>query len=100
MTYENMKPPVLVIAEDDADMRAVLVDTLRADGHTVEWEPCGAGLLARLARRPDPALVVTDLQMPWLDGLEVLERAARVGLRVPGILCTGFADHDVRQRAE
>lgn len=101
MTYviESSVQPRLVVAEDDADIRALLVDILRADGHEVEWEDCGAGLLSRLSRRPDPTLVVTDLRMPWLDGLEVLERAARMGLQVPGILCTGYPDHDVRQRA-
>lgn len=100
MTYESARQPVLVVADDDADVRAVLVDALRADGHAVEWEGCGAGLLSRLRRRPDPTLVVTDLRMPWLDGLEVLERAARMGLHVPGILCTGFSDHAVRKRAD
>lgn len=100
MTYENMRQPTLLVADDDADMRAILVDVLRAEGHAVEWVPCGAGLLSRLSRGPGPALVVTDLKMPWLDGLEVLERAAREGLYVPGILCTGFFTHEVRERAE
>jgi two-component system cell cycle response regulator CpdR len=100
MTYEKVKQPMLVVAEDDADMRAILVDALRAEGHSVEWEPCGAGLLSRLSHGPGPDLVVTDLKMPWLDGLEVLERAERMGVYVPGILCTGFLDHEVRERAE
>src|SRR5690606_23969459 len=66
----------------------------------VEQEECGAGLLCRLTRGPEPALVVTDLRMPWLDGLEVLERADRMGVRVPAILCTAFAgDGSVRERA-
>jgi CheY-like chemotaxis protein len=99
MTYENVRQPMLLVADDDADMRAILVDALRAEGHAVEWEPCGAGLLSRLSRGPGPDLVVTDLRMPWLDGLEVLERAERMGVHVPGILCTGFFDHEVRERA-
>lgn len=97
MTYAI--EPRLIVAEDDPDIRALLVEILRGDGHEVEWEDSGAGLLSRLSRDPDPTLVVTDLRMPWLDGLEVLERAARMGLQVPGILCTGYPDHDVRQRA-
>jgi len=100
MTDVNVRQPTLVVADDDADVRAILVDALRAGGHSVEWEPCGAGLLSRLSRVPGPDLVVTDLKMPWLDGLEVLERAERMGLHVPGILCTGFFDHEVRERAE
>ncbi len=101
MTYETAitDEPVLLVADDDADIRSILVDVLKEDGHAVEWAECGAGLLSRLSRRPDPSLVLTDLKMPWLDGLEVLERAARVGLQVPAILFTGHLDHDVHQRA-
>lgn len=92
--------PIIVVADDDADIRELVVEVLRSEGHHVEWEGCGAGLLWRLARRPDPSLVVTDLRMPWLDGLEVIERAARMGLHVPAILCTAYAgEPSVRERA-
>lgn len=93
------KQPVIVVAEDDADMRSMLVHVLREDGHLVDPEECGASLLSRLRRRPDPALVVTDLRMPWLDGLEVLERAQQSGRWVPAIVVTGYADDGVRARA-
>lgn len=101
MRYEIISPrkPVLVVADDDPDLRSIMVQVLRTDGHDVESADCGADLLARLSRTPDPSLVVTDLKMPWLDGLEVLERAERMGLFVPGILCTAYADHAVQQRA-
>ncbi len=90
----------IVVADDDADVRELVVEVLRSEGHHVEWEGCGASLLWRLARRPDPSLVVTDLRMPWLDGLEVIERAARMGSYVPAILCTAYAgEPSVRERA-
>lgn len=101
MTHEiESRQPTIVVADDDVDVRAMIVDILRGDGHRVEWEGCGAGLLYRLSQRRDTTLVVTDLRMPWVDGLEVLERVARMGLHVPAILCTAYAhDGEVRERA-
>ncbi|MCZ7684089.1 MAG: hypothetical protein M5U28_37085 [Sandaracinaceae bacterium] len=42
----------IVVADDDADVRELVVEVLRSEGHHVEWEGCGASLLWRLARRP------------------------------------------------
>lgn len=97
--FVSSENPVLVIADDDIDVRAVMQDALRTAGYAVEPVECGASLLARLTRDPDPTLVVTDLKMPRIDGLDVLERAARMGLLVPAILCTAFVDDEVRERA-
>ncbi len=100
MRYDfiSSRKPILV-ADDDVEVRTVMLDLLRTEGHHVEPAQHGAELLARLSQRPDAALVITDLAMPWLDGLEVLERASRMGLFVPGILCTAYADETVQSRA-
>ncbi len=99
-TNIDPKPPLIVVAEDDADIRELVVDLLRQEGHAVEWHDCGAGLLGRLGRQPDPTLVVTDLRLPRLDGLEVLERAAAMGVHVPALLFTAYGrDAEVRERA-
>ncbi len=64
---------VLVI-EDDADLRAALVDYLEAEGYAVSAAENGAAGLARLADGPLPGVVLLDSTMPVLDGAATLAR--------------------------
>ena len=66
---------VVLVAEDDQDIAAILTRLLTRAGHTVLHEPDGMAALERaVADRPD--VVLTDLGMPRMDGLE-LTRAIR-----------------------
>jgi two-component system OmpR family response regulator len=70
--------PAILVVDDDADLRTLITDFLRANGMRVESAANGAEMDARLAaERPD--LVVLDLMMPGEDGLSILRR-----LRKPG----------------
>lgn len=66
---------VVLIAEDDEDIAAILTRLLKRAGHTVLHEPDGvAAFESALANRPE--VVLTDLGMPRMDGL-ALTRAVR-----------------------
>jgi CheY-like chemotaxis protein len=66
---------VVLIAEDDDDIAAILTRLLERAGHTVVHEPDGlAAFESAIAHPPD--VVLTDLGMPRMDGLE-LTRALR-----------------------
>ncbi len=70
--------PSILVVDDDADLRSLITDFLRANGMRVESAANGVDMDARLAaERPD--LVVLDLMMPGEDGLSILRR-----LRKPG----------------
>ena len=70
--------PSILVVDDDADLRTLITDFLRANGMRVEKAADGAEMDARIAtERPD--LVVLDLMMPGEDGLSILRR-----LRKPG----------------
>ena len=73
----NATPAILVV-DDDAELRTLITDFLRANGMKVENAADGSEMDARIAaERPD--LVVLDLMMPGEDGLSILRR-----LRKPG----------------
>ncbi len=78
----------ILVVEDSAQMRDFLVEVLLpAEGYMVEAAHDGAeGLAAALANPPD--LIITDLAMPNMDGLQMVEALRREGLRVPVILMT------------
>ena len=77
----------LLLIEDDASMQTALQRALSRRG--VEVQGCTDGALALAqwtAMRPD--VVVLDLSLPNVDGLQVLERARRSGLATPVLILT------------
>jgi DNA-binding response OmpR family regulator len=77
---------VLVIEDDEAILRG-LVDNLRFEGYSVLTAADGQrGLELIRAERPD--LVVLDLMLPLMSGLEVARRVRKAGLSVPLLMLT------------
>lgn len=77
----------LLLVEDDPSMRATLERALARRGAYVT--ACGDGAQAlRLWREQPPDVVVLDLSLPGLDGLQVLEQARRSGLTAPVLILT------------
>lgn len=83
---------VLVIDDDEAVL-GLLTDLLDLNGFTVHPARGGnEGLEYFDTILPD--LVITDIRMPQMDGLQVLKRVRRIDNTVPVILVTGFGDLD------
>ncbi len=98
-------PPRILLAEDDAEMRALVSEDLRGAGYGVVECADGAALLRRLdcGRRTeggaDVDLVVADVRMPKLTGLDVLERLRSADPFTPYIGVTAFGSPEIRQAA-
>jgi two-component system, cell cycle response regulator len=88
----------ILIVDDEAPVRQVIVDSLRHDGYEV-WEASdGPSALECLARQPF-ALVITDIVMPQMDGLSFIKTAGRRGYRTAYIVMTGYTDWDAAVEA-
>jgi DNA-binding NtrC family response regulator len=84
-----MKGRVLIV-DDEPDMVANCERILAAAGiRPISTTDPGAGLEAIESERPD--VVLTDLKMPGVDGLRLLERARAVDASIPVIIFTAFA---------
>lgn len=69
-------PPRIVVIEDDPDLMRLMVHILNAAGFTVVQAYGGEDALRKVKmHRPD--LIVTDLAMPRMSGVEVIERVKR-----------------------
>ena len=81
--------PRILLAEDDDSLRGFLVRALERAGYEVE--ACADGDAAAAALDRDWDLLLTDIVMPGLDGIEVARQAAarQPGLRI--MFITGFA---------
>ncbi len=85
-----MNATILVVDDDPVDIKALqlLLENL---GYAVETARSGREALARLAES-EPDLVVADVRMPGMSGLEVVTEAARLRPGIPVVLITGHAD--------
>ena len=85
--------PLVLIADDDPDILLLLSLTLERDGYEVVVATDGLRALEAALERI-PHLIVLDLMMPGIDGLEVTRRLrAEVATRdVPIVIVTAFAE--------
>lgn len=83
--------PYILVVDDDADFRSGLRMALEMKGYQVEEAENGEQALAKLSDKP-PLLTLLDLQMPVMNGREMLQRMrANAELKeVPVVIISGF----------
>ena len=88
-----MLPPMahrVLVVEDEADIAFPLVRTLEREGYDVAWVDSGQKALDTLATDP-AAVVILDLGLPDIDGLEVCRRAREAGFEGAIMIVTARA---------
>lgn len=99
-TAPHRSTPHILLAEDDVDLRTLLAQAMRSDGMRVTEVHDGLALRERLlADAEEYDLVVSDVNMPGLSGLEVLDECGASGVFVPTVLLTGASDEQVARTA-
>jgi two-component system, cell cycle response regulator CpdR len=89
----------ILIADDEEPLRGFISRGLQLDGHTVEAACDGAEALDMLtAPGADYDLLLTDIRMPMMDGIELALAAAKERPGLPILLMTGYADQRERAR--
>lgn len=91
-----------MIAEDEVYLAAYLQTILREGGHDVSLARDGRQALDALVRcnggRDKIDILVTDIQMPEIDGLELIERIRKMGITVGIIAMSGSSDPHMMAR--
>lgn len=93
------KPHTVLVVDDSPVILDVLVESLRAHGLNVVEATNGVEALSRLDEHPDVRLLVTDLEMPRMDGFELIRtiRARKTERRIPAVVVsTRGSDEDKR----
>ena len=88
----------IMIAEDEAPIRELLARALAQDGHEVATAPNGAAALEQISGDGRFDLLLTDIQMPVMDGIALALAAVRDHSELKVVLMTGYADQ--RERAK
>lgn len=82
-------PPRLLLVEDDPESRELLTRVLTGSGYTVDLAPDGQrGLHLALTRAYD--LMIVDRGLPGIEGLDLIGRIRRGGVRVPVLVLTAY----------
>lgn len=92
--------PHILLAEDDDALRELLDFALTRAGYLVTCCTNGLDLLERLEEGDPFDLIISDLRMPALTGLEVLESQFEKRQRPPFICMTAFGDRQTHEVAE
>jgi CheY-like chemotaxis protein len=94
------------LAEDDPQLRRLIAEQLRRDGHFVLEAADGAALLSDLGHvfwgdglDPEQNVIISDARMPGRGGLAVLHGIRQFPWCPPFILITAFADEQIRAEA-
>ncbi len=82
--------PRILVADDERSMRELLAIVLRREGYEVVLAENGRQAIAELEHKPID-LLISDIQMPDMSGVEVLRFAKQINQDLAGIMVTAFA---------
>lgn len=88
----------LLIVEDDPAIADVYAFPLRMDGYLVEVAADGEAAL-RAIQAEKPAMMLLDIRLPKLDGIQVLERLKAAGIMLPVVVLSNHMDGETIRRA-
>jgi len=83
----------VLVVDDEPAIRQVVAAQLRKAGHSVEQAVSGEAAMERLAKG-DVDIVLCDIKLPGLSGIEVLRQARATGIDTAFIMMTAFASVD------
>jgi DNA-binding response OmpR family regulator len=95
---ENNSAVQILIVEDDEEMRSLLKEFLEEEGFETECASNGTDALREIAKKPFD-LIVTDIEMPGLTGLDIIPEMNKLRPEVSIIVMTSFANEEVHRRS-
>jgi CheY-like chemotaxis protein len=95
----------ILVVDDEPDVEALFRQQFRRDlrsgRFTMEFAPSAPVALLRIAQTADPSLILilSDINMPGMTGLEMLPKVKEMRPEVPVIMITAYGDPDTRRKA-
>ena len=88
----------VLIVEDDEEMRVLLSDVIEEEGYMTDSVDNGSEAFRKLVKESF-ALIITDIRMPGLTGLEILPGLKKLQPEAPVIVITAFGSEEVQRKA-
>ncbi len=93
-----MAQKTIVVADDDASIRSLLRQLLQDEGYAVQEAATGVEVVDKV-KESSPDLVIMDVRMPELDGIEALSRVKAASPRTAVVIMTAFGSSNAAIRA-
>ncbi len=87
-----------IVADDDPAILDLVTKNLESLGMEVMRADNGVMLIELVANQGPFDLIITDISMPWMSGLQVARSARNAGVRTPVIVMTGLRDDDLMRQ--
>ena len=88
----------VLVVDDDPALREILQETLMRESYSVSTVEDGAGAI-QAVKETVVHIVITDFQLPDIDGLEVIDRLSKLDAKIIPIVMTGFGTIETAVRA-
>ena len=92
MTFSSSERDRILVVDDDDAARELLVAQVRHMGYDCDEAPSGPKLLALARFGPPPALVLSDMEMPSMSGLQLLRALLELGHEIQVVMVTARDD--------
>jgi two-component system response regulator (stage 0 sporulation protein F) len=93
------KRPVVLVIDDQPGIRRLLAEVLQEEGYAVLEAANGYDGLQK-ARDSRPGLILMDMKMPGMDGIETLRELKRLGIGEKVIMMTAYGELDLVNEAK
>lgn len=95
---ESKKKKILLV-EDEMVLRESVRDWLQEDGYEVEVAEDGETALKKI-KKEEYGVIVLDLRLPGIDGLQVYEEAKEIQPSTKGVIITAYPSRETREKAK
>jgi RNA polymerase sigma factor (sigma-70 family) len=92
MTGDTIVSGIVHVVDDDTSFRTAIERRLRRAGYEVATYPSAQHLLDRLPDEKGPGCILLDVRIPGLSGPELQNRLSELGLTLPIVFLSGYAD--------
>jgi CheY-like chemotaxis protein len=92
MAYIGRNPIAILVVDDSPEIRRYLRALLELDSYRVKTAASGYEALQSVRHAGPPDLVLLDMQMPGMDGMETLRRLQQLRPKPKVIMCSGVDD--------
>jgi len=95
----KMRSVRILVADDDPDLLRTVAHSLEATGAAVTCATNGADLIALIGEE-EFDLVIADISMPWMTGLQAMHSATYAGLATPILIITALKDERIPEQVK
>jgi CheY-like chemotaxis protein len=86
-----MKPATILVVDDEEHIRLLFKEELEDEGYTVELASNGVEALEKL-KRSNYDVIVLDIKMPGMDGIQTLGEIKKINKDQPVVLCSAYGE--------